>query len=138
MVGSAALGLSRDAPHLTDQEPATHVTVGTGRTQTRSYVFDIRRTSTTNSLITCDLTSQGPTQARTASRFVHDQAQHELDIHDIDEPLTWHPPPPANPDPPWPGIDPASVDPHRFAAAFAEHATAPNPVSHLRAATGMN
>lgn len=33
------------APHPTDQEPATHVTVGTGRTQTRSYAFDIRRTS---------------------------------------------------------------------------------------------
>src|SRR5262249_9912234 len=45
------------ASHPTDQEPATHVTVGTGRTQTRSYVFDIRRTSSTSSLTTCDLVS---------------------------------------------------------------------------------
>ncbi len=42
--------------------------MGTGRTQTRSYVFDIRRTSTTNSLITCDLTSQGPLQAVTLNK----------------------------------------------------------------------
>ena len=46
------------ASHPTDQEPATHVTVGTGRTQTCSYVFDIRRTSSTSSLNTCDLVSQ--------------------------------------------------------------------------------
>jgi hypothetical protein len=46
------------APHPTDQEPATHVAVGTGRTQTQSYVFDIRRTSSTSSLTTCDLVSQ--------------------------------------------------------------------------------
>ena len=31
------------APDPADQEPAAHVAVGTGRTQTRSYVFDIRR-----------------------------------------------------------------------------------------------
>src|SRR5262249_626743 len=36
------------ASHPTDQEPATHVAVGTGRTRTRSYVFDIRRTSSTS------------------------------------------------------------------------------------------
>jgi len=46
------------ASYPTDQEPATHVAVGTGRTQTHSYVFDIRRTSLTSSLITCDLVSQ--------------------------------------------------------------------------------
>src|SRR5215475_8374353 len=46
------------ASHPTDQGPATHVTVGTGRTQTRSYVFDIRRTSSTSSLTACDLVSQ--------------------------------------------------------------------------------
>ena len=46
------------ASNPTDQEPATHVAVGTGRTQTCSYVFDIRRTSSTSSLITCDLASQ--------------------------------------------------------------------------------
>ena len=33
------------APHPTDQEPATRAAVGTGRTQTCSYVFDISRTS---------------------------------------------------------------------------------------------
>jgi hypothetical protein len=33
------------APHPTDQEPATHAAVGTGRTQTCSYVFDMNRTS---------------------------------------------------------------------------------------------
>src|SRR5712691_1579919 len=46
------------ASHPTDQEPATHVAVGTGRTQTCSYVLDIRRPSSTSSLITCDLVSQ--------------------------------------------------------------------------------
>src|SRR5207342_1334057 len=58
MVGSATLGLFPRAPYPTDQEPATHVAVGTGRTQTCSYVFDIRRTSSTSSLITCDRASQ--------------------------------------------------------------------------------
>jgi hypothetical protein len=48
------------APHPTDHEPATHAAVGTGRTQTRSYVFDISRTSSTSSLNTCDLVSQEP------------------------------------------------------------------------------
>jgi hypothetical protein len=33
---------------------------GRGRTLTRSYVFDIRRTSSTSSLTTCDLVSQEP------------------------------------------------------------------------------
>ena len=33
------------APHPTDQEPATRAAVGTGRTPTCSYVFDISRTS---------------------------------------------------------------------------------------------
>lgn len=35
------------APHPADQEPATHVAVGTGRAQTCSYVLDISRTSST-------------------------------------------------------------------------------------------
>src|SRR5271166_4260361 len=46
------------APNPADQEPAAHVAVGTGRTRTRSYVFDIRRTSSTSSLTSCDLVSQ--------------------------------------------------------------------------------
>src|SRR6185312_10956475 len=46
------------ASYPTDREPATHVAVGTGRTQTHSYVFDIRRTSSTSSLTTCDPVSQ--------------------------------------------------------------------------------
>src|SRR5262245_50357636 len=46
------------ASHPTDQEPATHVAVGTGRTQTWNYVFDMCRTSLTSSLITRDLVSQ--------------------------------------------------------------------------------
>src|SRR5712691_472673 len=46
------------ASHPTDQEPATHVAVGTGRTQTCSYVLDIRRPSSPRSLIACDLVSQ--------------------------------------------------------------------------------
>ncbi len=46
------------APNPADQEPAAHVAVGTGRTQTRSYVSGIRRTSSTSSLTTCDLVSQ--------------------------------------------------------------------------------
>ena len=40
------------------QEPATHVTAGTGRTQTCSYVSGISQTSSTSSLTTCDLVSQ--------------------------------------------------------------------------------
>ncbi len=48
------------APYPTDQEPVTHVAVGTGRTQTCSYIFDIRRTSSTSSLTTCDLVPQRP------------------------------------------------------------------------------
>src|SRR6266581_346959 len=48
------------APHPTDQEPAAHAAVGTGRTPTRSYVLDISRTSSTSSLTTCDLVSQPP------------------------------------------------------------------------------
>ena len=46
------------APHPAGQEPATHVTAGTGRTQTRSYVSGISQTSSTSSLTTCDLVSQ--------------------------------------------------------------------------------
>jgi hypothetical protein len=45
-------------PHPAGQEPATHVTAGTGRTQTRSYVSGISQTSSTSSLTTCDLVSQ--------------------------------------------------------------------------------
>ena len=56
------------ASYPADQEPATHVAVGTGRTQTCSYVFDKRRTSSTSSLITCDLVSQyGRSLPRTCS-----------------------------------------------------------------------
>ena len=43
--GLAALGLSRELRTRTGQEPATHVTAGTGRTQTRSYVPGISQTS---------------------------------------------------------------------------------------------
>lgn len=54
------------ASHPTDQEPTTHVAVGTGRTQTRSYVPGIhhhdnagpRPDLLTSSLNTCDLVSQ--------------------------------------------------------------------------------
>src|SRR5262249_52782410 len=52
------------APHPTDQEPATHVTVGTGRTQTRSYVFDMTSNLLTSSLTTCDLVSQPQQKSR--------------------------------------------------------------------------
>ena len=55
------------ASHPADQEPATHVTVGTGRTQTRSYVFDIRRTSSTRSLTTCGLVPQPALRPGTGS-----------------------------------------------------------------------
>src|SRR5271166_2558066 len=59
------------APNPADQEPAAHVAVGTGRTRTRSYVFDIRRTSSTSSLTSCDLVSQlqlHPAAARTQGK----------------------------------------------------------------------
>src|SRR6266581_1668853 len=48
------------APHPTDQEPAAHAAVGTGRTPTRSYISRTSSTSSTSSLTTCDLVSQRP------------------------------------------------------------------------------
>src|SRR5213075_1183791 len=56
------------ASHPTDQEPATHATVGTRSNTTRSYVLDIRRTSFTSSLTTCDFVSQQPPPPTPGSR----------------------------------------------------------------------
>jgi hypothetical protein len=72
-----------------------------------------------------------------ARQFVGDQARRLLDTYGIDEPLTWQPPP-GHPDTPWPGVEPADVDPHAFAAAFARYAAAPRPLARLRDATGMS
>ena len=72
-------------------------------------------------------------------RFVHDQARRLLHAHHIDEPLTWQPePPPRQPHPPWPGVDPDRIDPRAFAAAFAEHANAARPLARLHEATGLS
>ncbi len=66
--GLAAPGLSRELRTRTGQEPVTHVTAGTGRTQTRSYVPGISQTSSRNSLTACDLVSQSrPTPAGCAA-----------------------------------------------------------------------
>ncbi len=66
--GLAALGLSRELRTRTGQEPVTHVTAGTGRTQTRSYVPGISQTSSRTSLTACDLVSQsGPTRTGCAT-----------------------------------------------------------------------
>ena len=73
-----------------------------------------------------------------ARQFVRDQAQQLLDAHGITEPLTWQPPAPANPDAPWPGIDPNSIDHDQFTDAFTRHATAPRPLARLGDATGLN
>jgi hypothetical protein len=70
-------------------------------------------------------------------QFVHDQARQLLDAHGVDEPLTWQPPP-GDPDTPWPGIDPADINPRVFAAAFTRHAAAPRPLARLHDATGMS
>ena len=56
------------APHPAGQEPATHVTAGTGRTQTCSYVSGISQTSSTSSLTTCDLVSQQHAPASPGNR----------------------------------------------------------------------
>ena len=54
MVGTTALGLSRELrTRPIGNRPRTSRR-GQGRTQTRSYVFDMRRTSSTSSLTTCD------------------------------------------------------------------------------------
>jgi TniQ len=68
--------------------------------------------------------------------FVHDQAHELLTTHNIDEPLTWHPP--ITPDAPWPGIDPDRVDSHDVANAFTRYATTRNPLGRLHDATGMS
>jgi hypothetical protein len=68
--------------------------------------------------------------------FVHGQAQLALRHHQIDEPVTWHPPPPA--DAPWPGVDPDSIDPHHFAHAFTTHATTRHGLDRIGRATGLS
>ena len=60
MAGATSPWALPRASHPAGQEPATHVTAGTGRTQTRSYVPGIRQTSSTSSLTACDLVSQPP------------------------------------------------------------------------------
>ena len=67
--------------------------------------------------------------------FIHDQAQRHLRRHYIDEPVTWHPPP--DPGLPWPGIDPDTVSPDRFARAFTIHATARHGLDLISKATGL-
>jgi hypothetical protein len=70
--------------------------------------------------------------------FVHDQARHLLRAHDIDEPVTWQPPPPQLPAAPWPGLDPSQIDPDQFAHAFAQHAMSRRPIARLAEATGLH
>src|SRR5258706_12687341 len=60
MVGTAALGRSRELQTRPIRNRPRMSRWGRGRTLTRRYVFDIRRTSSTSSLTTCDLVSQEP------------------------------------------------------------------------------
>jgi hypothetical protein len=68
------------ASHPTDQEPATHATVGTRSNTTRSYAFDIRRTSFTSSLTTCDFTSEQRSPAFSTLGYLS-PAAHEARIN---------------------------------------------------------
>jgi len=52
------------APHPTDQEPATHVAVGTGRTQPVATSSTYAEPPTTSSLTTCDLDVATPAPTR--------------------------------------------------------------------------
>ncbi len=67
--------------------------------------------------------------------FVHHQAQWLLHHHGIDEPVTWQPPPPDETR--WPGIDPDTIDPEQFIAAFTAHATARGGLRRICQATGL-
>src|SRR5258705_7499771 len=58
MVGTAALGRSRELQTRPIRNRPRMSRWGRGRTLTRRYVFDIRRTSSTSSLTTCDLVAQ--------------------------------------------------------------------------------
>lgn len=68
--------------------------------------------------------------------FVHQQAQHLLHRHRIHEPVTWQPPVPA--DAHWPGIDPDTISPDQFAAAFAAHAPDRNGLQRICHSTGLS
>src|SRR5262245_48432491 len=58
MAGTTVLGLSRGLRTRPIRNRSRTPRWGQGRTQTRSYVLDIRRTSFTSSLTTCDFVSQ--------------------------------------------------------------------------------
>ena len=64
------------ASHPTDQEPATHATAGTRSNTTRSYAFDIRRTSFTSSLTTCDFRVATTPTGRTEASPTPDPCDH--------------------------------------------------------------
>jgi hypothetical protein len=68
--------------------------------------------------------------------FVHDQARRLLDEHGIDEPVTWQPPAPAGIR--WPGIDPDTINPDRFADAFTTHHIARDGLQLICHATGRS
>ncbi len=98
------------ASHPTDQEPATHVAVGTGRTQTRSYVPGIRRTSSTSSLTTCDFASQPTPTPASCSTCTSRSPK----------------PPPASSSPPRPATPAAGTAPaRRPARPRPQHPTTP-------------
>src|SRR5256885_12734149 len=58
LTGTTVLGLSRRLRTRPITNRPRTPRWGQGRTQTRSYVFDIRRASLTSSLTTCDFVSQ--------------------------------------------------------------------------------
>src|SRR3954451_13739970 len=68
MAGTTALGLSRGLRTRPIRNRPRTPRWGQGRTQTRSYAFDIRRTSFTSSLTTCDFVSQQPAPPAPGSR----------------------------------------------------------------------
>jgi hypothetical protein len=68
--------------------------------------------------------------------FVHDQARRLLHQQHLNEPVTWHPPPPAATR--WPGIDPDTMNADTFTRAFATHATARGGLRRICEATGLD
>jgi hypothetical protein len=68
LAGTTVLGLSRGLRTQPIRNRSRTPRWGQGRTQTRSYVFDIRRTSYTSSLTTCGFVSQQRTPAPSLAR----------------------------------------------------------------------